>query len=175
MTLIGNIISFFGCILMVAVGFIKRKEHMLAMQCAQFSVQAVANLVLGSVSGCISGAIGVVRIIVFTRVKKVTTWMKIGFLVVQAIITYLTGAETLIQWIPVISMVAYTWYLDTDNEVLFKAVNLLGVCMWLFHDIYYINYSAAAFDIMTIVSTTVGVILLLVERRKGRAENVHQA
>jgi hypothetical protein len=68
-TLVGNIISFFGCLLMVAIGFVKRKEHMLTMQCAQFSVQAVANLVLGSVSGCISGAIGVVRILVFTRVK----------------------------------------------------------------------------------------------------------
>ena len=172
MVLIGNIISFFGCILMVAVGFIKRKEHMLATQFAQFSMQAVANLVLGSVSGSISCVIGVIRIVVFTRVKKVRSWMKIAFLALQAVITYLTGAVTLIQWVPVISMVAYTWYLDTDNEVLFKAVNLLGVCMWLFHDIHYINYSAAAFDIMTIVSTTVGVILLLVERRKGRTKNV---
>ena len=171
MTIVGNIISFFGCLLMVAVGFIKRKEHMLATQCAQFSVQAVANLVLGSLSGCISGAIGVVRILVFTRVKKVTAWMKIGFLALQAVITYLTGAETLIRWIPVISMVAYTWYLDTDNEVLFKAVNLLGICMWLFHDIHYINYSAATFDILTIISTTVGVILLLVERKKGKVTN----
>lgn len=168
MTLIGNIISFFGCILMVACGFIKRKDHMLAAQCGQFGLQSVANLMLGSVSGCVSGAVGIVRIVVFTRVKRVTVWLKVGFIALQGVLTWLSGAQTLVQWLPMLAMVAYTWYLDTENAVLFKFVNLLGVCMWLVHDIHYINYSAMFFDTLTILTTIVGMLLLLRDERKKR-------
>ena len=167
MTLVGNIISFFGCLLMVANGLIKRKDHMLAAQCGQFSLQAVANLVLGSVSGCVAGLVGIVRILVFTKVKKVTVWLKLGFILLHAGLTFAFGAVTLVQWLPVLAMVAYTWYLDTEDAVLFKVVNLLGVGMWTIHDIHYINYSAVAFDVLTIISTTVGIVMLLRDRKKG--------
>ena len=167
MTIIGNIISFFGCLLMVAFGFIKRKDHMLITQCCQFSLQSVANLMLGSVSGCVAGLVGIVRILAFTKVKKVTVWLKLGFIALQAALTFAFGAQMLVQWLPVLAMVAYTWYLDTEDAVLFKAVNLLGVCMWLIHDIHYINYSAIVFDALTIISTAAGIVILVRERKKG--------
>lgn len=173
MTLIGNIVSFFGCLLMVAVGFIKRKDHMLAAQCGQFGLQSVANLILGSASGCVSGVVGIVRIVVFTRVKKVTVWLKLGFIALQGVLTFWAGADTLIAWLPMLAMVAYTWYLDTEDAVLFKAVNLLGVCMWLVHDIHYLNYSGVVFDVLSIISTAVGIFVLMRDRRKrgnGNAE-----
>jgi len=166
-TIAGNVISFFGCLMMVAIGFIKRKEQVLAAQCGQFGLQAVANLLLGSVSGCVSGLVGIVRIVVFTRVRKVTGWLKLGFIVLHAALTFVFGAHTLVQWLPMLAMVAYTWYLDTEDALLFKVVNLLGVCMWLVHDVHYINYSAMVFDVLTIISTTTGAVLLLRDRKKG--------
>ena len=174
MTIVGNVISFFGCLLMVAFGFIKRKDHMIIAQCGQFSLQSVANLLLGSVSGCLAGVVGIVRIFVFTRVKKVTAWMKLGFIALQAGLTLAFGAQTLVQWLPVLAMVAYTWYLDTEDAVLFKAVNLLGVALWTVHDIYYINYSAVAFDALTVISIAVGIVMLLKERRKEETTHVQQ-
>ena len=76
----------------------------------------------------------------------------------------------MIQWIPFFSMVLYTWYLDTDNAVLFKLVNLLGVMMWAVHDIHYRNYVAFSFDLMTVVSTVIGILLILRDSR-GRRNN----
>ena len=170
----GNLISFVGCMLMIAIGFIKNKKHILMAQCGQFSIQSIGNLALGSVSGFISCVLGVARILVFARVK-VTVWLKLGFLALQAALTAWIGAETIIQWIPFLSMVAYTWYLDTDNAVVFKIANLAGVVMWAVHDIHYLNYVAFTFDILTIVSTVTGILLILRDKKRDNAAEVQDA
>lgn len=166
MILLGNLISFVGCLLMVFIGFIKDKDKILLAQCGQFSIMSIGNLVLGSVSGSISGIIAVIRIVVFKHVK-VTVWMKLGFIALQFVLTAITGAQTLIQWIPAISMVLYTWYLDSDSAIVFKLANVSGVMMWAFHDWYYKNFVSFSFDIFTIVSTFIGIWLILLDRKKS--------
>ena len=165
MLLLGNLISLVGCSLMIIIGFIKKKDHILLAQCGQFSIQAAGNLVLGSVSGGISCVIAVIRIVVFKYVR-VTVWLKLAFIGLQAVLTAMTGAHTIIQWIPCLSMVAYTWYLDSDSAVTFKIANMAGVVMWAVHDFHYSNFVAFAFDIMTIVSTLMGIWLILREQKK---------
>lgn len=169
MILIGNLISFMGCSLMVLIGFIKNKDKILLAQCGQFSIMSVGNLVLGSISGSISGVIAVIRIIVFKHVR-VTVWLKLGFIALQFVLTAMTGAETLVQWIPPLSMVLYTWFLDTDSAIVFKLANVSGVIMWVFHDWYFKNYVSCAFNVFTIVSTFVGIWLILRDRKKEASE-----
>ena len=166
MLIAGNLISFLGCTLMILIGFIKNKERILTAQCGQFTLQAVSNLLLGSAAGTISCVLGVVRILVF-RYVRVTPLLKIGFLAVQAALTIAFGATTFVQWIPFLAMVLYTWYLDTENAVLFKLVNLLGVTLFAFHDLHYLNYVAFGFDVFTIISTIIGTVMLLGERNKN--------
>ena len=165
MLLLGNLISLVGCSMMILIGFIKNKDKILLAQCGQFSIQAAGNLVLGSVSGGISCIIAVIRIFVFKYVK-VTVWLKLGFIGLQAVLTALSGAHTIIQWIPCLSMVAYTWYLDSDSAIVFKLANVAGVIMWAVHDFHYHNFVAFSFDIMTIVSTFAGIWLILKDRKK---------
>ena len=149
---------------MISIGFIKRKERILTAQCVQFAVQATGHMVLGAIAGAISGVVGIVRILAFTRLK-VTPWLKFGFLGLQAVLTYLFGADTLIDWIPLLSIIAYTWFLDTEDVVLFKLVNIIGITMWVIHDLYYRNYVSVAFDVGAIITTTIGMIAVLKERR----------
>ncbi len=165
MLLLGNLISFVGCLLMVFIGFIKDKDKILLAQCGQFGIMSVGNLVLGSVSGSISGIIAVIRIVVFKHVK-VTVWLKLGFIALQFVLTAIAGAETLIQWIPAISMVLYTWYLDSDSAIVFKLANVSGVMMWAFHDWYYRNFVSFSFDLFTIASTFIGIWLILRDKKK---------
>ena len=166
MVLAGNLISFLGCTLMILIGFIKNKDRILTAQCGQFSLQALSNLLLGSVPGTISCVLGVVRIVVF-RYVRVTAALKIGFLALQAALTMAFGATTFVQWIPFLSMVLYTWYLDTDNAVLFKLVNIFGVTLFAFHDLHYLNFVAFGFDIFTMISTLIGIVLILREKAKN--------
>lgn len=172
MLLLGNIISFVGCLLMIGIGLIKNKKHILLAQCGQFSLQGLAHLVLGAVSGAVSCYVGVLRIFVFSRFKKVPSWLKVLFLAGQSVITVLLGAQTFSDWLPVLSMVLYTWYLDTEDAVLFKLVNMAGVVMWVFYDFMHHNYSAFAFDLLTIISTTTGIFMVLRDRKNKKEEIV---
>lgn len=165
MVILGNIISFIGCAVMIGIGLLKKKEQILTGQCVQFTLQGIANLLLGAVAGFLSCVVSVVRILVFNRVK-VTVWLKIGFIALQAVLTALLGGETFLEWLPVLSMVLYTWYLDTDNTVLFKCVNMFGQLMWVVYDLMHGNYAAFAFDIFAIISTTAGVLLILRDGKK---------
>lgn len=171
MIVLGNIISFIGCAVMIGIGLVKKKEHILTGQCIQFSLQGIANLLLGAWAGFLSCAISVVRIQVFNR-AKVTVWLKLGFIALQAVLTVFLGGESFLEWLPVLSMVLYTWYLDTDNTVLFKCVNMFGQMMWVVYDLLHRNYVAFAFDIFAIVSTTIGVILLLRDKKKDNGGSV---
>lgn len=153
---------------MIAVGLIKKKKHMMLAQSAQFCFQSFGNLVLGSINGFFSCVLSFIRIIVFTKLRG-TVWLKLTFLSIQLAFTLWVGADTIYEWLPFLSVLAYTWYLDTENPITFKIVNLIGVSMWAFHDIHYLNYVAFSFDILTIVSTVTGIIILLKEKRKKTA------
>ena len=171
MILLGNLISFVGCILMVSVGFIKKKERILTAQCLQFGIQAVGHAVLGAIPGAISGVVGIGRILALTH-WKATAWLKLAFIGLQALLTYWFGATTFIEWIPVVSIIAYTWFLDTEDVILFKVVNIVGAAMWVVHDLHYLNYVAVAFDVGAIVTTAIGMVMVLKERAAARKESL---
>lgn len=165
MILLGNCISFVGCLLMIGIGFIKKKDHILTAQCAQFTIQGVAHILLGAMSGFLACVVSILRIVAFTKLKP-TVWLKIGFLALQSLLTIAFGADSFVDWLPVLSMVLYTWYLDTDNTVVFKLVNMAGSVMWVVYDLLYLNYVGFTFDILTIISTTIGIVLVQLERKR---------
>lgn len=165
MLIAANILLFMGGLMMVAVGLLKSKEHMLMAQCGQFGLQAVGHFLAGAVSGGISTAISIIRIFVFKYVK-VTVWLKLGFIALQAVLTWAFGADSLVDWIPLFAMIPYTWFLDTKNAVLFKVVNLIGTSMWLIHDISFKEYGVVVFDVLAVVSMSCGIVMLLRDKKK---------
>ena len=84
--LLGNFISLLGCFLMVVIGFLRKKSHILTAQCFQFGLLGLANLILGAASGFISGVVGITRNLVFSKVKS-TLWLKIFFIALQVLLS----------------------------------------------------------------------------------------
>ena len=166
MLITGNVVSLIGCIIMIAIGFIKKKKSILLAQTGQFAVQGLGHLLLGAYSAVLCCGISILRIGVFTRFKKVPAWLKLSFLAFQTVLTYLLGAHTFFDWVPVLSMILYTWYFDTEDAILFKLVNLAGLMLWVFHDFHYRNYASVTFDLLTVVSTISGMIMVAKDRRK---------
>ncbi|MBE6980765.1 MAG: YgjV family protein [Ruminococcaceae bacterium] len=162
---LGNVISFIGCALMVAIGLIKSKKAVLAAQCVQFTIQAAANLILGAVSGAICGLVGIARNLMITRVKHVTLW-KILFIGVQAGLTFLFDGFGLLVWLPIVSAAIFTWLIDAKSPVLFKVSIILAQSLWVVYDLCYQNYAALTFDVFTILSNLVGI--WLIRREEGR-------
>ena len=166
MLILGNIISLIGCIAMIAIGFIKNKNRILVAQMGQFTVQGIGHLCLGAYPAVLCCGISILRIAVFSRLKKVPLWLKLAFLVFQAAITYLLGAQGFFDWVPVLSMVLYTLCFDTEDAILFKLVNMAGLVLWIFHDFHYQNYASFTFDILTVISTTLGMLMIARDRIK---------
>ena len=55
--LIGNAISMVGCLIMVLIGFLKRKNAILIAQCVQCLFMGAGNLILGGISILLSGGV----------------------------------------------------------------------------------------------------------------------
>lgn len=162
--ILGNVISFIGCALMVAIGFIKSKKVVLATQCVQFSIQAAANLILGAVSGAVCGVVGVARNLMITRVKHVAFW-KTLFIVVQVGLSLLLDGFGLLIWLPIVSASIFTWFIDVKSPVRFKVVIIAAQSLWVMYDFCYQNYVALAFDVFTVLSNFVGIWLLCREEK----------
>ena len=151
MLLLGNAVAMVGCVLMVFVGFLRKKEQILTVQCFQFGIMGVGNLILGGMSGFISGVVSIVRNLVFARTGGSRNW-KIAFVVIQAALTFMTGWPGLIGCMPLISGIILTWFMDARSDLEFKIALIAAQVTWVIYDWHYHNYVAFTFDIFTILS-----------------------
>ena len=160
MAFAANIISLIGCGMMVAIGFIKNKDRILLAQCIQFVFQGAAHLMLGAFSGFVCCVVSIIRNLVF-RTGKSGFWLKAGFILLQVVLTFSVGNFAPIEMLPILATIIFTWFLDVKNPVHFKLVLIAAQLMWLAYDLYYGNFVAAVFDVMTVCSTIGGIWLIL--------------
>ena len=159
LVIIGNLISLVGCLLMVAIGFIRKKEHILAVQCLQFGIMGVGNLVLGAVSGTISNAVSIVRNLVFARWSS-SLPLKVVFIILQVLLSLSALQSSPLEWLPLLAAAIFTWFLDTKSEVILKSVIIGTLLLWLVYDFCHLNYVAMTFDALSIVSNFIGILML---------------
>lgn len=143
-----------GCLIMVGIGFLKRKNHILIAQSVQCLFMGAGNLILGGVSGFICNIVTIIRNFVFLKFRN-TTAMKLFFIALQFVLSVSTLSAGWISWLPIVSAALFTWYMDTGSEVKLKIVILCTQVMWLTYDLYYRNYVASAFDVMTMGSNLI--------------------
>lgn len=158
--IIGNLISLTGCLLMVGVGFIRKKDRILAVQCLQFGIMGLGNLVLGAASGFISNMVGILRNLAFAK-WKTTLPLKLGFSAAQAVLSIGALQNGMIEWLPILAAALFTWFLDTKSEAKLKIVIIVTQILWLIYDLYYLNYVATTFDVLTILSNLIGIRMVL--------------
>lgn len=159
LVIIGNLISLVGCLLMVAIGFIRKKEHILAVQCLQFGIMGVGNLVLGAVSGTISNAVSIVRNLVFARWSS-SLPLKVVFIILQVLLSLSALQSSPLEWLPLLAAAIFTWFLDTKSEVILKSVIIGTLLLWLVYDFCHLNYVAMTFDALSIVSNFISILML---------------
>lgn len=164
--LLGNAISLVGCLLMVAIGFVRKKERILGLQCVQFGIMCIGNLVLGAVSGAIAGIVGIVRNLVFTKTGG-TLPLKLLFILIQLFLSFGALQTGWLEWLPLLSTVLFTCFLDVKSEVRLKLVLILAQLFWLVYDLYYCNYTAMTFDALTVASNLIGIFLILKKPHEG--------
>ncbi|MCR5641568.1 MAG: YgjV family protein [Lachnospiraceae bacterium] len=164
--LIGNAFALVGAILMIATGFLKKKNQILGVQIAQFSLMGIGNFLLGGISGAISNAVGILRNVVGFK-REFTLPFKIFFIAVQAVLTVVFNTVGILGWFPFVATVLFTWCMDTKDERVLKAAIIGGELLWAFYDFHFRNYASLTCDIFTIISNTVGIFMLMGNKREA--------
>ena len=157
--LIGNAISMVGCLIMVLIGFLKKKNQILIAQCIQCLFMGVGNLTLGGISGFVCNIVTIIRNLVFVKFKN-TTFLKLFFIVLQIALSVSSLSIGWISWLPILAAALFTWCMDTKSESKLKVCILCTQVMWLTYDLYFRNYVASAFDVMTFVSNCIGLYMV---------------
>jgi len=157
--LIGNAASMVGCLIMVGIGLLKKKAHILVAQSVQCLFMGVGNLLLGGVSGFICNIVTIIRNLVFIKFKN-TTALKIFFIVLQLVLSLGSFSAGFISWLPLIAAAIFTWCMDTRSAAKLKICILCTQVLWLTYDLYYRNYVASAFDVMTMISNVIGLYMV---------------
>ena len=156
---IGNAVSMVGCLIMVGIGFLKKKSHILMAQSVQCAFMGFGNLILGGVSGFIANVVSILRNLLFAKLN-VTTPLKVFFILLQVVLSLNSLGDGLICWLPILAAAVFTWFLDTKSEAKLKVVILCTQVMWLIYDIYYHNYVATTFDVLTMGSNLIGFFMV---------------
>lgn len=164
MLFFGNLVSMLGCILMVMIGFVRKRERVIFLQCFQFGLLGLGNLILGATSGFISGMVSILRNLIFPRIKAGMR-LKLVFIVIQAAMTVLAGWAGPISLLPLFAGVLFTWFIDTKSDLQLKTVIILAQLLWAVYDIRYCNFVSFTFDILTILTNLVGIAMLKREQR----------
>lgn len=178
MIVLANVISFAGCILMVAIGLMKDRRKILGMQCVQWVIMGISNLMLGGVTGFISNMISTVRNL-YTLKRDLTQPVKWMFIAVQVVVSAAFNGIGWIGWLPIVAAVVFTLFLDQKDERVLKCSIIFGQILWAVFDLSLMNYTAFAFDVFTIISTAIGLVRISREKTGkggvvlgGRAENL---
>ena len=157
--LLGNLVSLVGAFLMIAIGLLKKKSQILIAQCAQFGIMGAGHAILGGFSGVVSNIVSILRNVIC--LKWAFTWpFKIIFIVLQILMTAAVKPVGIIGWLPAAAACLYTWFLDLKSERLLKLVMIIAQLFWIVYDFSIQNYTALAFDVFTVISNIVGIIML---------------
>lgn len=162
--IIGNALCFIASIIMLLIGLIKNKTRFLASQCVMNAVFIAGNSFLGGWSGAVANAVTMVRNIVCIRFTLTRT-LKIVFIALQVAITALIGADSILAWLPVFANCVFTWFMDSENMILLKAVVIVSQAMWLVYDFSIMNYATVLFDFGACITNAVALVSLAREKK----------
>ena len=167
--IIGNILTFIGSVLMMLLGLTKNKKTFLLTQMGMNVFFAAGFICIGGVSGAVVNFVTMTRNAVCLKLRF-NKALKVVFIGLQAGITLLFwlldapaefGWMTVIFWLPVIANCAFTWFMDSPNMIFIKALCIGTQILWGIYDFTVKNYSTVPFDIATVITNIIGIVLLV--------------
>jgi len=156
MILLGNIIALMASIFMVIAGLLKDRKRIIYVQSIQIFLFILSNAVLGGITGVITNLISLIRNILCYK-DKFNIKVKIILIAISIIFSLLFNNLGIIGLLPLISVVMYTYLMDTKDVRKFKYINILATSLWFVYDIYILSYTSAIFDFMCILANIITI------------------
>ena len=165
--IIGNIVAFIGCMLMVYTGLIKEKKKIIFVQTIQIGFLIVSNVILGGITGAIINLISCIRNIICYK-DRLGKKEKIILVVISTVLSLYFNNLGIIGLLPLISTVSYTLLMDMKDVIKFKILIIFTLILWLLYDIYILSYSSAVFDFLNIITNLIAIYQINNLKRKNK-------
>ena len=80
---------------------------------------------------------------------------------VVALLTLMAGWAGPISLLPLTAGILFTWFIDTRSDLQLKAVIIAAQLLWACYDLYYRTYVSFTFDILTILTNLIAILVML--------------
>ncbi len=167
--IIANIIDFVAAIVQVGSGAIKKKSRILIVQTVQLLMQAVSMLLLGGVTGAVSNVLSCFRNFLCYKDKLNVVW-KVILIIASIGFTIALNDQGFLGIIPAAVCTIYIIFMDIKDPVKFKLLVTLSFVPWAIYHFVLKSYTGAAFDALTVVTSTVTLIKMIMDSRKEKAK-----
>ena len=164
--IIGNVIALTASIIMVYSGYLKEKKKILFTQLIQIALAVVSNLILGGYTGAIINAVGCVRNVLCYK-DKLGTKEKVFLIVISAILSIAFNNLGWIGYMPLVSTTVYIIFMNIKDVKKFKYLTIVTMILWFVYDFYIKAYTAAIFDFMTVITSTIAIIQIIRKKEKN--------
>lgn len=164
--IIGNIIAFFGSILMVVSGYVKSKKIALFIQAIELSLFTAACFCLGAISGAIVNMISIPRDILVYKDKLNLTTKFIIWITTVGLSIWFNDAG-LIGYLPIMSTTIYTFWLDRVDKINFKILTIVAISFWVVYDFIFKAYVGCTFDLLTVIASSIAIYRIHKDNKKN--------
>ena len=148
--LIANIIAFIASLILIYTGYLKDKKQILLFQIIQFILFIISYLLLGAFTGVILNFLGIIRN-TLSYFKKLSKPFIFILSILSIIFTIKYNTFGLIGLLPLIGVILYTCFMNTENIIKFKLLIINALVLSTIYDIVVMSYSSAVFNIITII------------------------
>ncbi len=163
--LIGRIFSVLACILMVCIGYIKTKRHVLLAQNAQFILFSISYACLGGIAAVVSNMVSLLRNLICLK-WNLNTPLKIFFIVFQGVFTFITTENTWVDWLPFIAATLITISLSSKKDLIIKLACIGSILCFGTYDFNLKNWIVFAFDCFSLVTSLIGVYRIVTDKHE---------
>ncbi|SDB13353.1 inner membrane protein [Pseudobutyrivibrio sp. YE44] len=176
--IISQIFAILACILMVAIGYLKRKRNILIAQNIQFILFTISYACIGGIAAVVGNMVSLLRNLVCLK-WNLNRPLKIFFIVLQGLITYISlynvwfnflpmkaGVHGIMDWLPFLAATLITLTLSSKKDMVIKLGCIGSILCFGTYDFILSNWTVFAFDCFSLVTSLIGVYRILKDKKE---------
>lgn len=161
--IIGNIFGFIASIIMVSVGLFKTKKNILLGQVTNIGLFSISHYILGGITAVVVDAASITCNFLCYK-GKLNNVAKIIIIMFAFIGSLLVNNLDFIGMLPAIGLAVYILFMNVKDIRKFKLLMIFLMSVWVFFDFTIKSYAACMFDLGTIITNIISLILIVKNR-----------
>ena len=155
--LVGNCICLIGNVVYMVSGLGKGKQQILMLQALFLMCMCLGYGFLGAWVAVIGDIIGIgTRLLAYKG--KLNIWFKILSSALFIAVSLVFNPITIVNMLPIISIVAFTFLMDTKDKNRLRIYSMLTLLPWFIYDFHNMAYTNIVINGIAVVIYTIGII-----------------